>query len=369
MAASLQPTVDSVIAPPPTEPNAVVTGRIPQLDGLRAIAFLAVYINHATHTPLLWAGVDVFFVLSGFLITGILLERKCIGKAYFSYFYRRRLFRIVPAYILALVLHGFLISWSQYKPFWLFLLAPNVQGLLPNGPGLLPVWSLAVEEQFYLVWPFVILFSSERTLLRIALAALVAVPVLRMVWTPFVPNMFYIYVLTPFRADLLCAGAVLALLWKKADSLWKERISRSAWTICLGGFLLLVGTQAFPIFRLASNSVVANGFVYLFSLIGSTGLLAGLLGGKGWFVALLRTAPLRYLGEISYSMYLVHVFFLIRLEDHFGSLLWVKVAGLGVVIAYASLSWFLLERPLIRWGAKGQSFFFGARGRAPLQGS
>ena len=346
---------EGLIAPPPAEPNAATHGRVLQLDGLRAIAFLSVFLNHATHLPLLWVGVDVFFVLSGFLITGILLERKRLGQAYFGYFYRRRLFRIVPAYVLAIVLHGLLITWSQYKPLWLFVLAPNVQGLRPNGPGLLPLWSLAVEEQFYLVWPFVVLFTSERVLLRIALAALVVVPALRMLCTPLFPNMFHIYVLTPFRADLLCAGAALALLWKRHEPHLRAALTRWAPHVCLLGFCLFAGTQAFPVFRLASNTRLANGLVYLFSLTGAAGLLTWVLSDTGWLRAALRWPALRYLGEISYTMYLVHVIFIIRLEERFGRHAWVDGLALLALVLYASISWFVLERPLIRLGARQPS--------------
>ena len=117
------------LQPPPTEANAAVRGRILPFDGLRALAFLSVFINHATHLPLLWAGVDVFFVLSGFLITGILLERKRAGRTYFSYFYRRRVFRILPPYLLTIILFGLLRGWGYFRPFWLFVLAPNLQSL------------------------------------------------------------------------------------------------------------------------------------------------------------------------------------------------------------------------------------------------
>lgn len=343
---------DSLIAPPPAEASAVTRGRVLQFDGLRALAFLAVFLNHATHLPLLWAGVDVFFVLSGFLITGILLERKRLGKAYFAYFYRRRVFRILPPYILTLMLFGLFVTWSQYKPLWLFLLAPNVQGLRPNSPGMLPIWSLAVEEQFYFVWPFVVLLTSEKTLLRIALGALVVVPVLRMVCTPLVPNMFYIYVLTPFRADLLCAGAALALLWKRPDAALRAHITRWSPVVCAVGFLLFAGTQAFPAFRLAGNTPLANGFVYLFSLVGATGLLAWVLSTTSLPRRVLQWQVLRYLGEISYTMYLVHVVVVVRFEEHFGRHPWVYLAALGVIVTYATVSWFALERPLIRFAAR-----------------
>ena len=347
-----RPLGDTFLAAPPVEPNAAVRGRILQFDGLRALAFGVILLDHTTHLPLLWAGVDVFFVLSGFLITGILLERKRLGGPYFSYFYRRRVFRILPPYLLTILVYGFLVTWSQYKPLWLFLLAPNVQSLHHDAPGQLPLWSLAVEEQFYLVWPFVVLLTSEKNLLRLSLAALVITPFLRAVATPLFPNHFYIYALTPFRADLLCAGAALALLWKQRTPETAARIARWSWPVFLVGLLLFLGTQASPAFRLAPNTRLANSCVYLFSLITAVGLLAWTLTDHGWLHALLSSAPLRYLGEISYTMYLVHIFLIVWLQDRFGTVAWVKLAGTVLVVLYASVSWFVMERPLIRFAAR-----------------
>ena len=353
--AGLDKLSEALVAPPPVEPNAAVRGRVLQFDGLRAVAFGLVYLNHFIRLPLLWAGVDVFFVLSGFLITGILLERKRLGGPYFSYFYRRRAFRILPSYVLAIIGYGLLFTWSQYKPLWLFLLAPNVQAFCPHPADFLPLWSLAIEEQFYLVWPLLVLFTSEKTLLRLSVAALVFTPILRVVCTPLFPNHFYIYALTPFRADLLCAGAALALLWKRRTPVVEFRITRWAGPVCLLGLLLFAGTQAFPAFRLAHNTRVANGLVYLFSLTASAGLVACTLTSKGWLRALLSTPPLRFMGEISYTMYLFHEMIGVRLERHFGFSMVVKLASFLAIVAYASVSWFLMERPLIRFAARGRA--------------
>ena len=343
---------DRIVAPPAPEPNAAVSGRVLQFDGLRAVAFGTVYLDHTTHLPLLWCGVDVFFVLSGFLITGILLERKRAGGPYFSAFYRRRAFRILPPYLLTILLYGVMFTWSEYKPVWLFALAPNVQELVARSPSDLPLWSLAIEEQFYLLWPFVVLLLSERALLGVALAALVCTPILRVLCTPLFWNHFPIYVLTPFRADLLCAGAVLAILARRHPSELRKFAERYGWMVCVTGYLLLTGTQAFPVFRLAGNTRTANGLVYLFSLIGATGLLAWVLTSRGWLRRLLTYRPVRYLGEISYTTYLVHIFLVVKLQQIWGVHTWVKILGLGLVIAYASVSWFVMERPLIRYAAR-----------------
>lgn len=345
---------EALLQTPPIEPNAALSGRVVQLDGLRALAIGLVLINHTLHTPLTWVGVDIFFVLSGFLITGILLERKRLRGPYFSYFYRRRVFRILPPYVLTIVLYGLIFGWGSFRPFWLFLLAPNVHAVKYGGPNL-AMWSLAVEEQFYFIWPFVVLFTSERVLMRVAIAALALTPLLRMVCTPLFPTHFYIYAYTPFRADLLCAGAVLALWWKRRNSVISARLRRWSPVVCLLGFFLFAATQAFPVLRLAHNTPWANGFVYLFSLIGSAGLLAWTLTDTGWLRSVLSTAPMRYLGEISYTMYLVHLPILIWLQVRYGVGARMQLLGTFLIVTYASISWFAMERPLLRFAA-GRTF-------------
>ena len=136
-------------------------GRIAQLDGLRAFAFLAVFGNHSIPVPLGWVGVDQFFVLSGFLITGILLKAKSsTPKVFFGTFYRRRAQRILPAYGTALLLAaamGAAVGWATVWP-WLASFCANFANVFyPEKLGpLAPLWSLAVEEQFYLLWPLVV---------------------------------------------------------------------------------------------------------------------------------------------------------------------------------------------------------------------
>ncbi|MCA3845215.1 MAG: acyltransferase, partial [Burkholderia sp.] len=162
-------------------------GRIVQLDGLRAIAVGAVFLQHALKAPL-WMGVDLFFVLSGLLITGILLDRKARGQSYFSHFYARRVRRILPPYVLLLVVSTLLFgaSWLPHWP-WFAFFSTNI-GLSLGSIGhdsLNVLWSLAVEEQFYIFWPFVVLWCSERALLWVAAALVVAAPVLRAIATPW----------------------------------------------------------------------------------------------------------------------------------------------------------------------------------------
>jgi len=325
-------------------------GRIEQLDGLRAIAILAVIMNHCLAAPLLWVGVDIFFVLSGFLITGILLRRKRDGRNYYSGFYFRRLFRIQPAYIVSIILYGTFFTWRYFRPwpFYAFF-GMNIHIFFYDWPLGLPVWSLAVEEQFYLVWPSVVRYTTERTLLRLAILAVLFTPVLRFVAAHYVGS-GAIYLLTPFRADLLCAGAALAILWEHRSARFERLCGHRSWLGVILGFGGLAGLYAFPLFRLANNSPWAAAIDYSLSLIGSTSLLAWALAGSGLFYRLLTFKAMRYIGQISYMMYLVHQMVEILLSHHMprrDTLL----PTLAITIAFASISWFVMERPLINFAA------------------
>lgn len=348
-------------AGPPPEPSTVARGRIPQLDGLRAVAILAVFFNHSLQIPLGWVGVDVFFVLSGFLITGILLQRKQAhlqaGSGYLGPFYRRRFVRILPPYVLLLVVYHFIYHLNDLRPWPLFaFFGMNLQQFFPiMGPGDLPLWSLAVEEQFYLVWPFVVLFVSEKVLLRIALSALIVVPLLRIVCTPLLHSEFAIYTLTPFRADLLCAGAALTLLWNARSANFERLLATRAWLGCVAGFGTLALLQIWPYFRLSSNKPLANGLCYSLSLVGAASLVSWTLASSATngslLYRLLTLPPMRYVGRVSYSMYLIHVVVIVQML-RFVPMRYVTVPALAVTVLYAALSWHLMERPLLSFAAR-----------------
>lgn len=325
-------------------------GRIQQLDGLRAIAILAVFLNHTVFNHLLWTGVDIFFVLSGFLITSILLDLKHRDVSYFGYFYTRRVFRILPPYLVTLVL-AVLTFGTSFLHFWPFLafFGMNLLAVLHPYALVIPLWSLAVEEQFYFLWPVVVLFASERWLRRVCIAALVFTPMLRGFGT-LLHNSTIVYFLTPFRADLLCAGAALAVLWRtepEATLRFGERYAR--WGT-LVGYGLFVGSQAFPVFRLSTNHWQSNVFTYEFSLLGAGSLVFWALVDRGMLFRLLTWRPMRYLGQISYTFYLVHLIAIDR-AMRWHNACWPLLAFAGTV-AFASLSWFVMERPLIAFAAK-----------------
>jgi peptidoglycan/LPS O-acetylase OafA/YrhL len=195
-----------------------VSSRIPQLDGLRAIAMLSVFLYAGLGVPLLWMGVDLFFVLSGFLITGILLERKQTGTSYFRYFYSRRAKPILPPYCLLMVISSLLFgtAWLRHW-YWFAFFLTNIPLAFHqlSHPSLGVLWSLAVEEQFYVIWPVVVLLTREALLSWVAWGLLLLAPILRVLATPHLATFAPIYNLTPFRMEFnslqdgstLCRGA------------------------------------------------------------------------------------------------------------------------------------------------------------------
>src|SRR5271157_2343931 len=202
--------------------------RIPQLDAVRGLAVLLVLVHNTDIYPSLhlgliasngWMGVDLFFVLSGFLITGILVDTKK-SEGYFRNFYARRCLRIWPLYYSALLFMFVIVPLlrpseaqtvfeARSSPWWayLFFLQNFLIPIPTMATGLLGVtWSLAVEEQFYLVWPWVIRYFSFTQVRRIAIAVICVSPALR-----FYLSLNHINIYSnPFcRLDALMAGALL----------------------------------------------------------------------------------------------------------------------------------------------------------------
>lgn len=214
----------------------------PALDGVRGLAILIVMVHHHTvmgginavdlsiATILHLGGVGLFFVLSGYLITGILADSKG-GDGYFRSFYARRSLRIFPLYYALLVFALVILpqfahaksdrfgriagdEWS----YWVFLQNYTIAFAGRFRHAILDVtWTLAIEEQFYLLWPLVVWAFSRKAVMRIALALMIAALATRM-WMTFVlhANPIAIFVLTPTRMDTLAAGAWLAL-WARGD--------------------------------------------------------------------------------------------------------------------------------------------------------
>lgn len=321
--------------------------RIGQLDGVRTIAIALVFLNHALGVKLAWAGVDLFFILSGFLITGILIggKQRRIGD-FFGHFYGRRVRRILPPYALMLVLMtvaaGF--SWMRYGYMYLFLMNFLAPLKLAHPTQAAVLWSLAVEEQFYLFWPFVVFFCSERAIAWTAAALVVGAPLLRYFATPIVHNYIAIYMLTPFRMDLMALGALIAVAWRHRREAF-ERFGAYGLilTVAAVGAMLLLSRN--PSFTILGDTAFANLWIYELTLLGSAGVVLWALSGRG--VGVLKLGWVRYVGRISYSFYLIHLLVIVVVRHHLQNVWVAAVLSLVVSLLYAAACWRWLEQPIL----------------------
>ena len=301
---------------PAVVPSAEV--RVDALDGVRGLAILAVVLMHCalfgivradigdhplTRTLLLgWTGVDLFFVLSGFLITGILLRAKD-RPHYFRNFYARRALRIFPLYYVTITLLLFVLpraatTGAEKVPYYLYL--QNFAWLWPGeaNPDIARTitWSLAVEEQFYLVWPAVVLWLGRGSLLRLCAAMIVVASGLRFVLLG--SGMSTVYFLTPCRFDALAAGACLALLPLPPAWLGRTFVAIGAAGLALAAWW--TGSS------LPDKNPDMQRWGILCALPLATGLMI-LARGDGLFARFCCNRVLRSFGKYSYCIYLVHL--------------------------------------------------------------
>jgi peptidoglycan/LPS O-acetylase OafA/YrhL len=342
-------------------------GRLHQLDGLRAFAFLAVFAHHAVGAPLLWAGVDLFFVLSGFLITGILLRQRGT-KNFFWAFYYRRFLRIFPAYylVLAVAFAFFDAQWREYWYWYAFYISNIQDAFVGMGSALLiPMWSLAVEEQFYVLWPFLVFFLGKKGMWRLSWGLLLAAPILRGALTLSFDDFRPVYALLPSRIDLLAAGGLMAIA-RMHDRDRFDGLARHGFWVAALGSVAFVGLAALrPEFRTSQNSLLFN--VVGYSLVGV--VMVGIVGAvvsarpSSMVHRLLTTGTLVYLGTISYMMYLCHHLIILEL-GHWLELPRPLNAALSLVsvVAVSSASWFFMEKPLVRY--KDRVAMYRANSRA-----
>lgn len=330
--------------------------RIPQIDGLRAIAILMVFAAHAFGIPLFWMGVDLFFVLSGYLITGILLrlkESRATGGSYWGSFYFRRIRRILPPYIaFLLILSVFLrVRWGHIW-YWYVFFAPNIPLALGKVivAAMGPLWSLGVEEQFYFAWPWVVLACSKERLRRVAIGVIVLTPLLRAISTPLFNTHFAIYSLTIFRADTLAMGAFIALA--SYGPQWIGRQRRKARSISILALAMIMGLSILPNFRAGANSIFFNSVAYSLSAmcLGST-LIYVLATQTGFVHTLLTASALRYLGLVSYTFYLYHEVVLLKVGQYLHSPIPIALVAFSVTIIISALSWHLFETPILGYPA------------------
>jgi peptidoglycan/LPS O-acetylase OafA/YrhL len=366
--------------------------RMPELDGLRGVAILMVFFFHyitysRTHEGnfgrlyhfaqifrLGWSGVDLFFVLSGFLIGGILLDARSSSN-YFRTFYVRRVHRILPIYYVWIALYALvgysLLKWgspatdnfvgNSLRPGVYFLFLQNIlykHASVFSGDWVGPTWSLAVEEQFYLLSPMVIRFLSPRRLVQVLLASIVAAPVLRyFVFSHLSDGVNKAYTLMPCRADALAMGVLAAVAWRTAA---KTLLLRHCSLLKMIFALLLLGAVAMIKWMPDPRNAIEAAFQYSWlGLLYTSTILIALLDSNGLLARAARWRFLRECGRVSYCVYLIHSgivgmrhWIIFRATPHIddwpGFLVTVLAAALTWAIALAS--WRYFEKPLLDRG-------------------
>jgi peptidoglycan/LPS O-acetylase OafA/YrhL len=347
-------------------------GHIRALDGLRGIAILLVLVEH-TETILVpgtvtvdagplrgaFLGVDLFFVLSGFLITSLLLgEQADRNRVRFGSFYGRRALRLLPALYLMLFVHVCytVITGLSLHTEWL-----TVRGALlyvsnwtwkwdgfESAPGLGQLWSLAIEEQFYLVWPAIaILFLGMRRrtgiVFAVMVAGILAVAIHRAVMWNDGTSWFFLFLRTDTRADSLLVGALLAQLWVRG---WSPR--RGVVPVAWLATAILALAMVFA--RSTESFLYLGGFTLV--AVCTAALILAAIDGRWSGTRLLELRPLCTIGVVSYGIYLWHmpVFYVVnRYGSGWGAPARVIVAySVTAVVTWAS--WKFLEQPILRWG-------------------
>ena len=176
----------------------------------------------------------------------------------------------------------------------------SADGIFPVGD----LWSLAVEEQFYAVWPLVVRWLDEKALARLAAGLLFVAPCLRWIATGFLHGHWNIYGATPFRMDLLAAGALIGIAWRSHRATVETIGHRYGLPIVAFASTILLLLSWYPWFQPSAGTVLVNVWLYELSLIGSAGALLWALGRRA--VSILTLRPMAYMGRISYTFYLVH---------------------------------------------------------------
>lgn len=354
---------------------------LPALDALRGVAIVLVLVhNLSIFGPSVsvfdklwnafveagWVGVQLFFVLSGFLITGILLDDRGRDRVRtMRAFYIRRSLRIFPVYYALLLLY-FVVVPPFFPPLrrpfaeavWYWVYLSNWSwfafGILP---GLGHVWSLAVEEQFYVVWPWVALRVTPRTLARISVAVVIGSLVTRgVLHARHFPDL-WLYSATVCRADALAMGALVALASR--SEVWRPRLARA-----------LAPAGLFAVVALGALAVVTHGMnrnnpliqIWGYSLIGLGSAVLVALAARPEAPRWQQSRALRFFGKYSYAIYLAHPPIKHVVHHVFGAKLdamletrpiatdaafigAITVAAVGVALA----SWLVLEGPALRW--------------------
>ena len=333
---------------------------IPELQGLRGIAVLSVVVYHCHprfegtwfYKASLWGwtGVNLFFVLSGFLITSILLESRN-GPHYFRNFYARRALRIWPVYVLVLIVCYAMADWFvgepalmaiRTAPWWAYLLfLQNLFHLTLPAP-LGPTWSLAIEEQYYFLWaPVVRVLRAPWLLACVLFSFLIAAPLFRMSHFPWITPTH-----TLTHIDGIAMGSLLSL------ALYTLPLSRRTW--------LAIGIIAMPVGFICAGTI-AGGTAFLDTAL--TTLFGGAVlssiaasGARSPINAILSRGPLAFYGRISYGLYMTHIMVFVYFGwfdarmDHYGLTGSLAVVGFRLIATTlgATALWYGFESRILR---------------------
>jgi peptidoglycan/LPS O-acetylase OafA/YrhL len=343
--------------------ESVVGGHLPALDGIRGIAILAVLLFHfltpenrdgLANAAVSWIfsygalGVDLFFVLSGFLITGILYDSQR-DEHYFRNFYMRRLLRIFPLYygVLLIIffalplvpgLRGSEIAGLREHQTWAWLYAVNIYLAIHDGWVLSYIehfWSLAVEEQFYLIWPMAVwlLAARPKVFLTFSLVIAAASFVGRIAASLAGAGPVVLEVLTPFQLDALSIGGFLAVYLRQPNGeAGTRRLVLPLTAAGLGLLLIQFASRHFAMQSNALESLRSGAFHLLLAAL----LIKGLLGGQTTRLSrLLLSRPLAFLGKYSYGIYVYHHFFSYYFISHHTDLTVAARLGCSTMTALA----------------------------------
>ncbi len=369
-------------------------GHTPILDGFRGLAILLVIIYHTTgYFPdsgvlgnfmssailLGWSGVDMFFVLSGFLITSILLKAK--NKThYFKNFYMRRVLRIFPLYYLfllfALTIPTFILvgdynhqlHYEPLTPFRTLIFLLHFSNYLYALDGfqnywLLHVWSLAVEEQFYMVWPLLVFYMSRKNLNILCLFLILAAFLFRWQLSAFpIENQIKIFQFTHCRMDGLLMGCLVALNCTNKSLV---QFGRKYGFLSAGMLLILILGINYNVTTSSISNGTINGFrqfslpvVQLFyfpllSLFYTVLMIAVYLNQNNLLSRLINKEIFQYFGRLSYGIYIYHMLLLWIFLNYYPSvdsyvkqfLFWILFLPLNVTLAHISMKFY--ERPFL----------------------
>ena len=320
-----------------------MTQKIAELDGLRAVAILAVMVTHFSHQQVLvggYLGVDLFFVLSGFLITSLLLSEERVGGVALGNFYARRALRILPPLFASAAIALSLGTISIPAALAAIFFVANIVDI-PLG-AFVPMWSLSVEEHFYLLWPFLfIVLGRHRP--RFVAYGILAILAVRIV---LLSLKLGVYEQTYARADSLLVGCGAALLMATKPPALARWVAPATFAAVLATFALMPWR---------SFLMISFGFTVLAFVCAA--LIVSLLEHETFVNRVLRWEPMQYVGRRSYGLYVYHAPLFIalqrlRIEGDEWSRAWTTAAAALASFAVAEISYRTIEAWARGWSAR-----------------